>query len=39
MYGGLIRRVPKREQAEYVEIKNKRGIQAAIAALRARNRK
>lgn len=39
MYGGLIRRVPKREQAEYVEIKNNRGIEAAIAALRARVRK
>lgn len=38
MYGGLIRRVPKNEQAQYVEIKNSRGIEAAIAALRARER-
>lgn len=37
-YGGLIRRVPKREQAQYVKIKNERGIEAAIGALRARNR-
>lgn len=37
-YGGLIRRVPKREQAEYVRIKHERGIEAAITALRARSR-
>jgi hypothetical protein len=37
-YGGLIRRVPKREQAAYLKIKNERGIEVAIRALRARNR-
>lgn len=37
-YAGLIRRVPKNQQAEYAEIKATRGIEAAITALRARKR-
>jgi hypothetical protein len=35
-YGGLIRRVPAKEQSHYKEVKRTRGIEAAIAALRAR---
>ena len=37
-YAGLIRRVPKHQQAEFAEIKSTRGIEAAITALRARKR-
>jgi hypothetical protein len=36
MYGGLIRRVPKSEQARYKQIKARDGIRAAIMALRGR---
>jgi len=36
MYGGLIRRIPAAEQQQYVDIKNTRGIEAAIAAMRSR---
>jgi hypothetical protein len=38
MYGGLIRRVPPAEQAQFEAIKSRDGIAAAIAALRARKR-
>jgi hypothetical protein len=37
-YGGLIRRVPTADQAQYEAIKRTRGIEAAIDALRARKR-
>jgi hypothetical protein len=36
MFGGLIRRVPIAEQRQYQDLKNTRGIGAAIAALRRR---
>ena len=38
-YGGLIRRVPKPEQAQYEKIKARDGIRAAIAALQSRKNK
>ncbi|MDQ3279896.1 MAG: hypothetical protein M3Q69_00620 [Acidobacteriota bacterium] len=37
-YGGLIRRVPAAEKAQYESIKRTRGIEAAIAALQARKK-
>ncbi len=37
-YGGLIRRLPKAEQAQYAAIKARDGIRAAIAALQARKK-
>jgi hypothetical protein len=37
-YGGLIRRVPAAEQQRYVDIKNTQGIEAAISALRVRQK-
>ena len=36
MYGGLIRRIPAAEQQQYVDIKNTKGIEAAISAMRSR---
>jgi hypothetical protein len=38
MYGGLIRRVPAAEQPQFEDIKSREGIDAAVAALRARKR-
>lgn len=38
MYGGLIRRVPAGQQQQYKDIKAAQGIEAAIAALRERQR-